>query len=49
MLPLTPLQQGLLFHASTTQANDDDVYAVQLEFTITGPLEPQRLRAALTR
>ncbi|EUA11862.1 condensation domain protein [Mycobacterium xenopi 4042] len=47
MLPLTPLQQGLLFHASTTQANDDDVYAVQLEFTITGPLEPQRLRAAV--
>ncbi|MDA3664240.1 amino acid adenylation domain-containing protein, partial [Mycobacterium xenopi] len=47
VLPLTPLQQGLLFHASTTQANDDDVYAVQLEFTITGPLEPQRLRAAV--
>ena len=31
VLPLTPLQQGLLFHASTTQGGDDDVYAVQLD------------------
>src|SRR5262249_11776453 len=28
VLPLTPLQQGLLFHASTAQVSDD-VYAVQ--------------------
>ena len=31
VLPLTPLQQGLLFHASTAQASDD-VYAVQLAY-----------------
>ena len=46
VLPLTPLQQGLLFHASTTQASDD-VYAVQLGITVTGPLDPHRLRDAV--
>ena len=35
VLPLTPLQQGLLFHASTAQGSDD-VYAVQLDITVTG-------------
>ena len=39
VLPLTPLQQGLLFHASTAQGNGDDVYAVQLDITVTGPLD----------
>ena len=47
VLPLTPLQQGLLFHASTTQGGDDDVYAVQLDITVTGPLDPHRLRDAV--
>ena len=47
VLPLTPLQQGLLFHASTAQGGDDDVYAVQLAFTVTGPLDPHRLRDAV--
>ncbi len=46
VLPLTPVQQGLLFHASTAQGNDD-VYAVQLDFTITGDLDPDRLRDAV--
>ena len=46
ILPLTPLQQGLLFHASTTGGNDD-VYAMQLDITITGPLDPDRLRDAV--
>lgn len=46
VLPLTPLQQGLLFHASTAQASDD-VYAVQLAISVTGPLDPHRLRNAL--
>ena len=41
VLPLTPLQQGLLFHASTAQGNGDDVYAVQLDITVTGPLDPR--------
>ncbi len=46
VLPLTPLQQGLLFHARTAQANDD-VYAVQMAITVTGPLDPHRLRDAV--
>ena len=47
MLPLTPLQQGLLFHAGTALGSGDDVYAVQLDFTVTGPLDPHRLRDAV--
>src|SRR5207245_2882243 len=47
VLPLTPLQHGLLFHARTAQGRHDDVYAVQLDFTITGDLDPQRLRRAV--
>ena len=46
ILPLTPLQQGLLFHASPTQ-NSDDVYAVQLDITLNGRLDPHRLRDAV--
>ncbi len=46
ILPLTPLQQGLLFHASTTGSNDD-LYAMQLDITVTGPLDPHRLRDAV--
>ncbi len=44
ILPLTPLQQGLLFHASTAS---DDVYTVQLGITVTGPLDPHRLHDAV--
>ncbi|OBI51349.1 hypothetical protein A5707_13990 [Mycobacterium kyorinense] len=48
VLPLTPLQQGLLFHANATAgSDDDDVYAMQLDITITGPLDPGRLREAV--
>jgi glycopeptidolipid biosynthesis protein len=46
VLPLTPLQQGLLFHASTAQGLGD-VYAVQLDVTITGALDQHRLREAV--
>jgi acyl carrier protein len=46
VLPLTPLQQGLLFHASTAQGGDD-VYAVQLDITLSGRLDPHRLRDAV--
>src|ERR1700757_169819 len=46
VLPLTPVQQGLLFHASTAQASDD-LYAVQLDFTVTGALDRHRLRDAV--
>ncbi|MGH3555579.1 MAG: condensation domain-containing protein, partial [Mycobacterium sp.] len=47
ILPLTPLQQGLLFHASAAQGSGDDVYAVQLDITVTGRLDPHRLRDAV--
>jgi glycopeptidolipid biosynthesis protein len=47
ILPLTPLQQGLLFHASAAQGSGDDVYAVQLDIAITGPLDRDRLRDAV--
>src|SRR4029077_12023201 len=42
-------QQGLLFHASTTQGSGDlaELYSVQLDFTVTGPLDPRRLREAV--
>ncbi len=46
ILPLTPMQQGLLFHTRTAQA-DADLYAMQLDVTVTGPLVPERLRDAL--
>ena len=46
VLPLTPLQQGLLFHASTGQGSND-LYAVQLDITVTGPLDRHRLRDAV--
>ena len=46
-MPLTPLQQGLLFHASIAQGSGDDVYAVQLDITLSGPLDQHRLRDAV--
>ncbi|WP_060937603.1 non-ribosomal peptide synthetase [Mycolicibacterium chlorophenolicum] len=47
ILPLTPMQEGLLFHANSAPANADDVYAMQLELTVKGALEPRRLREAV--
>ncbi|WP_155725433.1 non-ribosomal peptide synthetase, partial [Mycobacterium avium] len=47
VLPLTPLQQGLLFHANTTRGGDDHLYVVQLDLTLTGPLDRDRLREAM--
>ncbi|WP_162563708.1 non-ribosomal peptide synthetase, partial [Mycolicibacterium mucogenicum] len=46
ILPLTPLQQGLLFHAAQSGA-DADLYAVQLDLTLAGPLDAERLRDAV--
>ena len=46
ILPLTPLQQGLLFHANAGQGSGD-LYAMQLDINIAGPLEPDRLRDAV--
>ncbi|RAV04858.1 hypothetical protein DQP55_25645, partial [Mycolicibacterium sp. GF69] len=46
VFPLTPLQQGLLFHANAAQARDD-LYAVQLTVTLSGALDSDRLREAV--
>ncbi len=43
--PLTPLQAGLLFHA-TMDGDGPDVYTVQVSFDLDGPLDPARLRDA---
>ncbi|WP_217142904.1 non-ribosomal peptide synthetase [Streptomyces sp. AC627_RSS907] len=46
-LPLTSVQQGLLFQSlHDAQATGDDDYTVQLGFTVEGPLDGHRLRAA---
>ncbi|OBB95586.1 non-ribosomal peptide synthetase [Mycobacterium sp. 852002-40037_SCH5390672] len=49
VLPLTPLQQGLLFHTGTAQGGQDseDLYAVQLDISVTGAIDPERLREAV--
>ncbi len=47
VLPLTPLQQGLLFQAAFVEGSSDDVYAVQLSITMTGALDADRLRDAV--
>ncbi|MEB4212452.1 condensation domain-containing protein, partial [Mycobacterium sp. 94-17] len=36
-----------LFHANTSQGLGDDVYAVQLDIALSGPLDADRLRAAV--
>ncbi|WP_158889707.1 non-ribosomal peptide synthetase [Amycolatopsis anabasis] len=48
VLPLGPLQAGLLFEAAT-RTGDLDVYTVQLAFELTGHLDAGRLRAAADR
>ena len=45
VLPLSPLQKGMLFHAGMHK-NDLDVYDVQVSADLTGPLDLIRLRAA---
>ncbi|SEH00067.1 amino acid adenylation domain-containing protein [Nonomuraea solani] len=44
VLPLSPAQEGLLFHALY---GGDDAYVVQARFAIDGQADPARLRAAL--
>ncbi|GAA1000928.1 hypothetical protein GCM10009555_104660 [Acrocarpospora macrocephala] len=44
VLPVSPLQAGLLFHASLDAG--PDVYTVQVSYDIEGPLDAERLRAA---
>ncbi|MCM4076612.1 non-ribosomal peptide synthetase [Paractinoplanes hotanensis] len=45
VLPLTPLQEGLLFHTQLA-ADGPDVYTGQLTLDLRGPLDADRLRAA---
>ncbi|MEV4443229.1 condensation domain-containing protein, partial [Streptomyces sp. NPDC049577] len=46
VLPLSPLQEGLLFHSLLT-GEGTDVYTVQLMVDLDGPLDGPRLRAAM--
>ncbi|WP_156763294.1 condensation domain-containing protein, partial [Mycobacterium scrofulaceum] len=46
ILPLTALQKGLLFHAGAGRGVDD-LYAMQLDIVVAGPLDPRRLRGAV--
>ncbi|MGV9885331.1 condensation domain-containing protein, partial [Streptomyces sp. NPDC003379] len=45
MWPLSPLQEGLLFHADFDDQGPD-VYAVQFTLAVEGPLNADRLRAS---
>ena len=48
ILPLTPLQEGLLFHAvrDLSDPSGFDVYTSQLVIELRGPIDPQRWRNA---
>ncbi|MFF8725423.1 amino acid adenylation domain-containing protein [Streptomyces sp. NPDC015171] len=48
VLPVTPLQQGMLFHADYDTAAEDgtDVYTLQIVAEVEGDLDPAALRAA---
>ncbi|MCX4830316.1 non-ribosomal peptide synthase/polyketide synthase [Streptomyces sp. NBC_01016] len=46
VLPLTPLQDGLVVH-SLTADEDRDVYSVHITLDLTGEVDAERLRAAL--
>ncbi|WP_194815485.1 non-ribosomal peptide synthase/polyketide synthase [Nocardia sp. XZ_19_385] len=43
--PLTPMQAGLLFHQALAGPGLD-AYHMQVAFGLTGPVEPERMRAA---
>ncbi|WP_211225471.1 non-ribosomal peptide synthetase [Amycolatopsis nigrescens] len=49
ILPLSPLQQGLLFHATAGTTGEPDVYLVQLAVDLDGELDEAGLRAAAER
>jgi amino acid adenylation domain-containing protein/non-ribosomal peptide synthase protein (TIGR01720 family) len=46
VLPLSPLQEGMLFHARYS-ADGPDLYTQQFSVDLAGPLEAARLRAAV--
>ncbi|WP_280200815.1 non-ribosomal peptide synthetase [Nocardia cyriacigeorgica] len=45
VLPLSPLQEGLLYHALRDGA--DDIYTMTARFDLAGPLDPAQLAVAL--
>ncbi|MGW1715505.1 amino acid adenylation domain-containing protein [Streptomyces sp. NPDC002156] len=46
ILPLSPLQEGLLFHALYDDDRSPDVYAAQQVLELTGKVDPAAVRAA---
>ncbi|MFG2732310.1 amino acid adenylation domain-containing protein [Streptomyces canus] len=44
--PLSPLQEGLLFHAALDDRGGPDVYTVQAVLALDGPVHAARLRSA---
>ena len=46
VLPLSPLQEGMLFH-SLCADGATDVYTVQMLLQLTGPVQPERMRTAV--
>ncbi|NNH73194.1 amino acid adenylation domain-containing protein [Nocardia uniformis] len=47
VLPLSPLQEGLLFHA--LRDGTDDVYTMTARFELSGSADPERLASAFER
>lgn len=47
VLPLSPLQEGLLYHA--VRDGDDDIYTMTARFDLTGAVDARRLAAAFER
>ncbi|HEY5612689.1 MAG TPA: condensation domain-containing protein, partial [Lysobacter sp.] len=47
VLPLAPLQEGLLFHARFDTTATDDVYTVQVVLALEGVIDVARLHAAV--
>ncbi|MEV6815449.1 amino acid adenylation domain-containing protein, partial [Micromonospora sp. NPDC051296] len=47
ILPLSPLQEGLLYHRLSESDTGPDVYAVQMVVDLAGPLDAARLRDAV--
>ncbi|WP_338759700.1 amino acid adenylation domain-containing protein [Nocardia vulneris] len=46
-LPVTPLQSGMLFHSLYEGGDGDDPYLVQVELSLRGTLDAERLHAAV--
>ncbi|MDO0915184.1 amino acid adenylation domain-containing protein [Streptomyces sp. DT2A-34] len=46
ILPLSPLQEGLLFHALYDDEQTPDLYATQQILELAGPVDPAAVRAA---